>query len=114
MELNLCVSLLASQSAIPENVLNELLSEIPEIFYSSSGGDIRLNLIRKEGNLYADFGGNLTSAQLHIALEATTGRQWNKQQISNIGLLIADGYSHRPDFFGLMFDSDFNPGVRFL
>lgn len=87
----------------------QLAKGVAATFSASSGKDIRLHVVDR-GLMHPSASGALHSDTLHQALERMTGFQQGQQQVSEIGLLIADSFAPARGFFGLMFDDAFVPG----
>jgi hypothetical protein len=109
IDLNLHIAVLANHYRPSDQDLQRLLKFVPFAFADGSGRDIKLNA-RVSSVPFGDlFGGTVDNLALHEALEMVTGRQRRRTQVKNIGLLIADRYKHGEDYFGLMFDDQFDP-----
>lgn len=108
VELNLIISVLDRTADISPALISELSLHIAEEFSNGSYGDIKLNVMQSSIEFDSSYSGAITPFKLHRALERVVGRQ-KSGRVKNIGLLIADRFYHRPKYYGLMFDQDFDP-----
>ncbi len=109
ININLSVATLTSRTGI-ENAVKQILQHVASPLIEASNQDIDLQISTSGKKFGPEYDGLIQSDQLHTALECITGYQRNRTKVTNIGLLVADRYEPRPDFFGYMFDDDFAPG----
>ena len=108
--LNLRVVQLA-KTAWAQAATDLIVEKVAHPIEEASDGDIQLSVKRQVVEA-GNSSGTVSTDQLHRHLEKATGFQRGSKRVDNIGLLVADAYQPRPDFFGLMFDSKFSPSFE--
>lgn len=97
-----------SQSALALQATQLIVQQVARPVEQASASDIQLRVTESTED-FGDAQGPLSMDRLHRCLEQATGFQRGRDKVERIGLLVADAYEPRPDFFGLMFDADFSP-----
>jgi hypothetical protein len=109
ISIKLGVSSLAANTPNATAIAQRLANNVGDAFANASNHDIVLQSFVSNANAGGDYAGAVSSGQLHTALEAVTGYQRREKKVDHIALLIADSYKPAQDYFGFMFDGDFEP-----
>lgn len=96
-----------SQHSAAARIAKRIVKEMAAPFLAGSNRDIVLRPFVSDLNMGSDYAGPLDVESLQRVLyNLQPGAQGSQ---ADIGLLLADSYQPRRDYFGLMFDTEFAP-----
>ncbi|MDC8757054.1 hypothetical protein [Janthinobacterium fluminis] len=107
-EIRLSIAVLA-QTGQAADIAGRIAAEVAQPFFLGSERDIVLKPAVSALDFGPRYAGRINADAMHNTLARLLGGAARAARVDHIGLLVADEYRDRGDYFGLMFDADFSP-----